>query len=148
MRTSANRMLGIVVAIVALIAVIVGVFSATQSPSNLDPNSPEGVVQQYVTAVFDSRNDDAAKFFDTASKCTADDLDRYGTQQDARVDLTDVNVSGDTARVSLHIEHNSGDPFGGSWTEDKTLRLTRTSGAWKLSGIPWPLYDCGGVVVK
>lgn len=141
-------MLGITVAVIAVIAVVVGIFTATQSPSNLDPKSPEGVVQQYMTAVFEHRSDDAAKYFDAAGECSADDLDRYGTPQDARVDLADANVSGDTARVTVHIEYNSGDPFGGGWSEDKTIRLVKSGDEWRITGIPWPLYDCGVMAVK
>ena len=148
MRTSANRMLGMTVATVAVIALAVGIITATQSPTSLDPDSPQGVVQQYMTAVFDHRNDDAAKFLDATGKCTVDDLDRYGMQQDARVDLTSSEVSGATARVTVSIEYGSGDPFGSGWSEEKTLRLAKVGSSWMITGIPWPLYDCGATVVK
>ena len=148
MRTSANRMLGITVGVIAVIAIAVGVFTATQSPSALDPDSPEGVVQQYMTAVLEHRNDDAATFLDATGKCTADDLDRYGTQQDARVDLTSSETTGATARVTVSIEYSSGDPFGGGWSEEKTMRLAKTGSSWTITGIPWPLYECGMTVVK
>jgi len=141
-------MLGITVAAIAVIAVVLGVFTATQSPSDLDPKSPEGVVQQYMTAVFDRRNDDAAEFLDAADECGADDLDRYGTPQDARVDLSESMISGETARVTVHIEYSSSDPFGGGWSEDRTIRLVRSGSDWKITGIPWPLYDCGVMAVK
>jgi len=141
-------MLGITVAVIVVIAVVVGIFTATQSPSNLDPKSPEGVVQQYFTAVFDHRNDDAAGLLDPASGCAAEDLDRTGFMQDARIDLVRSDVTGSTARVSVSIEYSSGDPFGGGWSEDKTLRLVKSGTEWKITGIPWPMYDCGAVAVK
>lgn len=148
MRTPANRMLGITVAAIAVIAIAVAILSAAKSPAELDPSSPEGVVQQYLTAVFDHRNDDAADFLDPAGNCAADDLDRFGVAPNARVDLVKAESTTDSARVTIAIEYSSGDPFGGGWSEEKTLRLVKSDGAWKLTGIPWPMYDCGAESVK
>lgn len=148
MRTSANRMLGITVAAIAAIAVIVGVVTAMQSPSALDPASPEGVVQQYLSAVFEHRNDDAAKFLDASGQCDADDLDRSGFNQDAQVDLLDVVTTGTTSRVNVHLQYGGGDPFSDGWGEDKTMRLVKSGADWKITGIPWPMWDCNLVAVK
>jgi hypothetical protein len=36
------------------------------------------------------------------------------------------------------------DPFGGSYSETQTFRLVKEDSGWKITGIPWPTYECGG----
>ena len=41
------------------------------------------------------------------------------------------------------MSYSSGGPFGGAESENQTFRLTRSAGTWLISGIPWPLFECG-----
>lgn len=148
MRSSANRMLGIIVGVVAALAIGVAVLTAAQSPKALDPTSPDGVVQQYLTAVIEHRNDDASRWLDPKGSCDAADLDRFGVADDVRVNLVQTWSEGDAARVTINLEYGTGDLFGGGWSEQKTLRLSRADGQWRIVGVPWPMYDCNPVTVK
>lgn len=146
MRTSANRVLAIVAAVVAIVAIVVAALTASWTVSDRDPASPEGVVQTYLTAVFDGRTADAAALLDPTGDCTADNLDTAYVQRSARVDLVETTLSGDTAQVKVRVEFSNDDPFGGSYGEDHTYRLLRVEGVWRITGVPWPLYGCGPVV--
>ena len=134
--------LSVVTAVIVVLAVVALVFSVGRNVTEYDDSSPEGVAQSYLTAAFDGDFDRAAEFFETGSTCDADDLDRAFIQDNARISLADVAVEADRARVRIAVEIPSGSPLGGYYSEDHTLRLVLTGDQWRLTGIPWPLYDC------
>lgn len=75
--------------------------------------------------------------------CTVTDVDRAYIVDTARVLLVDSSTEGTTAEVRVRVEIPSGSPLGDFMTEDHTFRLVNSNGTWLLTGIPWPLYDCG-----
>ena len=85
----ANRVLGIVVAAIAIVALIV-VFAVKEPTAELDKGSPEGVVQQYLNAAIDKDFDQAKSFLASDTKCTADDFDRAYIQNSIRIGLSDA----------------------------------------------------------
>ncbi len=141
-----NRRLGIALAVVLFAAVVASAASSSWRTPTRDPASPEGVVQQYLTAVLHHRSDDAAAFLASDSACSANDFDVAYVGDDPSADLASVVVTGANARVSVHIAFGSGDPFGDTYGEDHTFRLVGGEGAWRITGIPWPLYSCGKAV--
>ena len=148
MRTSPNRVLALIVGCIAVAAVAAALFAASRPPVDYPANSPEGVVQQYLTLVIDGDHAAAAALFNTDSTCDADDLDRAYIQQGIRADLVKSRTDGDLAFVTVDVTISSGGPFNDSYTEQHSYRLEREAGQWRLTGIPWPLYDCGAVMVK
>ena len=146
MAGKANRRLGVVVGVIVIAAVVLAAFVSTWSVQERDPSTPEGVVQAYLTAVFEHRSDDAAAFLAAGSDCTAEHFDTAYVNSDARVDLVASEVALDTARVQVRVEFSSGDPFGGTYGEDHAYRLVKDGKGWHIIGIPWPLYGCGEMV--
>ena len=128
--------------IIVALAVVVLAFSVGRNVTEYDETSPEGVAQSYLTAAFDGDFDRAAAYIESGSDCDADDLDRTYIQDSARISLVDTAVDGDRARVRIAAEIPSGGPLGGFYREEHTLRLVQVDDQWKLTGIPWPLYDC------
>jgi hypothetical protein len=140
----ANRVLGIVVAAIAIVALIV-VLAAKEPTAELDKSSPEGVVQQYLNAATDRDFDQALTYLANDSKCKIEDFDRAYIQDSVRIGLSDITSTEDSAKVTVTIETSNGDPFGGSYAETQTFRLVKDETGWKIAGIPWPTYECGGV---
>ena len=140
----ANRVLGIVIAAIAIVALIV-VLAVKDPTAELDEGSPEGVVQQYLNAAIDKNFDQAKSFLASDTKCTADDFDRAYIQNSIRIGLSDATSTEVSAKVTITIETSNGDPFGGSYSESQTFRLVKEESGWKITGIPWPTYECGGV---
>lgn len=138
----ANRVLGFVVAAIAIVALIV-VLASRQSTTQLDQGTPEATVQQYLQAVSDRNFDQALEFLSEDSKCTVEDFDRAYIQESLRIGLTESSANQETAVVTVSIQSSNGDPFGGTYTEERNFRLVNSDGEWKITGTPWPNYECG-----
>jgi hypothetical protein len=139
----ANKVLGILLAVIAIVAVIV-VLSVNEPVAQLDKDSPEGTVQQYLGAITDKDFSQAMDYLASDSKCTIQDFERAYIQDSLRFGLSDLTTTADSASVTVKIETSSGDPFGGSYSETQTFTLTKEESGWKVTGIPWPTYECGG----
>ena len=139
----ANRMLGLVVAAISIMALI-AVLAVKETTPRLDANTPEGTVQQYLKSVTERDFDAAITYLASDTKCKIEDFDQAYIQDSVRISLSDTSITSDSAMVKVGIENSSGDPFGGSYAESQTFRLTKSASAWKISGIPWPTYQCGG----
>lgn len=134
-----------ILAVIALIAVTALVFIASRSDTTqFESGSPEATVQSYLQAMVDRDNDRALSYFASDTKCDSSDLDRQYVSPDLTVDLMDSKVTADRAQVKIRIRYSNDDLFGG-WSEDHTIGLSRIAGTWKITGIPWPLYECDGV---
>jgi hypothetical protein len=138
-----NRILAIVVGVIAVIGVVAGVLSATRQVPHYDRGTPEGVVQDYLTAVIDGDHQDAVELLAEDSSCTVEDLDRAYVPDDVRVVLRDTEVDGATAQVKVDVVMASGGPLESSeFAEAHTFRLTKVGGGWLIAGEPWPMYEC------
>ena len=143
MTSHANRVLAIAVGVIAVIAVIATVFSATRPVTEHDRGTPEGTVQRYVSAVVAGDNQRAGALLAPSSDCSVEDLDRAHHPDDVRVVLRDTDVEGDTARVTVNVVISTGGPFDGSeYREEHVFRLSRASGEWRITGEPWPMFAC------
>jgi sugar lactone lactonase YvrE len=140
---SPNRVLVIVIGLIVVAFAIVTVLSSTKSAVVLDRATPAGSVQAYLKAILVGKNAEAAKLLSPDSVCTVTDIDRAYVVDTARVVLVDSTVKRATAEVRVRVEIPSGSPLGDVMTEDHTFRLVNSEGAWLVTGIPWPLFDCG-----
>lgn len=144
MNRSANFYLAILISTIFLIAFIAAI-SSGNSLKTLNKGTPEATVQSYLQAVTDGRNDEAASYFATSSKCTADDIDRAYIDENLQVLLEKTSFgSGNTAIVYISVQRSDGPLMTDLYQENQSFRLIKESGIWKMAGIPWPLYDCGG----
>ena len=138
-----NRILAIVVLVVAAVGIGAAVVTATHDVPTYDRGRPEGVVQAYLTAVIDGDRDAAVACLEQDSQCTVDDLDRAFVPDGVRIVLRDTSVDGDTAQVFVDVTGSSGGPLDSSeYTEQHTFRLRQADGDWRITGRPWPMYDC------
>ena len=143
MATSANRVLAVIISAFAIAGIAAGIVLSSQSVKELDPTSPEATVQTFLNDVFEQRNDQAAALLVNDSKCVAEDFDRAYIPESRQVTLTKSEITSGIARVRVSVEISNGDPFNSFFRESHTYRLRSAGGAWKIEGIPWPLYDCG-----
>lgn len=142
MKSSTLRSL---LALVALVAVAALVFIASRSDTaQFESGSPEATVQSYLQAMIERDNDRALSYLISDTRCDSSDLDRQYLSPDLTVDLITSTTTGDRAQVKVRARYSSDDLFGG-WSEDHTIGLTRIGGVWKITGVPWPLYDCDGI---
>lgn len=139
---STNHILGILITVLTTLAIVAAVISGNAVKS-LPAGSPQLAVQEYLQLVTDGRNDLASRYFSKDSKCMAEDIDRAYLMQSFQVSLLRVEIYASTATVHVVIEGESSIFSDYSYDEKKTFRLIKESGLWKLTGIPWPLYDCG-----
>ena len=138
--TIRNLILGLIVVLIAALVFI----ASRGGSSRFDAGSPEATVQSYLQAMVDRDNDRALSYFEPETKCDSSDLDRQYLSPDLTADLLDSSITGDRAQVKIRIRYADSDLFGG-WSEDHTIGLTRISGMWKITGVPWPLFECDGV---
>lgn len=138
-----NRILIFVLAALVLATAIVVVVVNNTTQKSYDVNIPEGTVQNYLEAVYAGDNVKASRYISSSSFCTVEDLDQMGVQAKPRILVDSSSISGNTAQVKLNVEFDNGGPMGNLVNESHTLRLVRFGTGWQLTGIPWPLYDCG-----
>lgn len=131
---------GIVVAIIAL----GGLAGALRGPADIQPDSPEGVVQAYLRAVLARDHADAAGYLtdDTARRCPASAFRQAWVPDDVTADLEQVSVTGGDARVRVRLRTPAGPLPLDSESSTELFLLAREDGAWRLTGEPWPLTTC------
>lgn len=145
MNSRANRVLGIAVAALLLLAVVAAVLSSLRSEPDLPAGSPEAAVQDYLAAVYAGDSDAAAEHLDPEGGCLASDLDQAWVDQESRAVLRDSREQGGGATVRIDLVRSGSGPFGsGEWTEEQTFRLRQVDGAWVITGTPWPTHVCIG----
>ncbi|MDP1711759.1 MAG: hypothetical protein Q8K86_04805 [Candidatus Nanopelagicaceae bacterium] len=147
MKKSPNQILVVAFALLVIAVVLVTLITSGNASKNLDPSTPAGTVQSYLSAVLKGNYEKAALFISSESSCDVQDLDRVYTMDTTRVDLVKTEVDGDHAQVWVKVDYPSGAPFDAVRVEDHTFRLVQVNDHWLLTGIPWPLYDCG-VIAK
>ena len=143
-RRSTNFYLGVVISAVLIIALIAAV-ATNNSTKTLSAGSPERVVQEFLQAVNGGRNDLAVKLLASDSSCSIQDIDRAWRWPSAQVALLESKKTGNTAVVRVALQRDSNEIMETSPDEEFMYRLIKESNQWKISGIPWPLYDCGGI---
>jgi hypothetical protein len=136
----------IAIAAVALVLSLIAIFASnSRQASVLSPDTPEGVVQLYLRAVVDGKFETAIGLLSESSQCTVADLDRAYIPSSLRVNLADSEVDGDSAIVKISVELGGGKIFDDGYSESHSYRLKNESGAWKILGIAWPIWECPGV---
>ena len=144
-RRGANRVLAVIVLFTLVLAAVAAFLTSSRETQDYALNTPEGVVQSFLNDVIDGKNEDAAAYFSNTSTCDAVDIDRSWVPDTVRVNLTNTQIEGDRAYIDVAVDMNQDQLFGDMYTEKHSFRLAREGGAWKILGIPWPLYSCDEV---
>ena len=138
-----NRVLAIFVGAVVLLAILAGVVVANRATPDLNPGTPEGVVQEYLKAVFAGDYPAAAGLLSPSSGCGASDLAAGYVPASARIVLDHSAVNGDHAVVTVNVtEGTGGGPFDSGYSHTERITVQREGGAWKITGLPWLLPSC------
>lgn len=140
---NANFYLAVLISTIFVVALIFAITSGN-TVKTLQSGTPEATIQKYLKSLNDGRNEDGASYFSSASKCEVEDIDRAYIDRNALVifDKT-VTVSENSAIVYISIQRNDAPLMADPYTESQNYRLVKEQGTWKISGIPWPLYECG-----
>ena len=144
-RATSNRILALIVIAALVLSAVAALVSSLREEVKYSASSPEGVVQMYLTAIIEGKNDQAASYFVSDSTCDASDIDRAYVSETLRVNLISTSVDGNSAYVKIDANTGASGPFDDGYTESHTYRLSKESGRWLIEGIPWPLWDCGTV---
>lgn len=122
-----------------------------RSPADLDPDSPEGVVQRYLRAVADGDRDTLRDLQSPAlrERCEREfhgDWSRSpGDAPVFEADLIGTDERSDgTVEVTVRITEFSGEPpFGGSgYDHTEIIVLERVGDSWAVAEPTWPYHVC------
>lgn len=145
MSAKLNRLLGTFIGVIVVIALILVFSSNMKRNQEFETGSPQWVVQSYLTAMIDGDTDRAIEFISESSPCKVIHLDRAWVQKNINVSLSKVSINGTTARVEVAVEFGTSDLFSSPYSENHIYRLEQKEQEWLITGIPWPVYDCGVV---
>jgi hypothetical protein len=142
--------------------VVLVVIALVRGPVTLDPDTPEGTVQEYLQAIKDQRWEDAVAVIhaDWLGSCDATNLEQWAdtsfsaklgtgtgfggvtTQRFVEVgpEGTEMTLPEDTETVEVTISHDSGAGLGSSWDEYVAFELIPDDGFWWLADDPWPYF--------
>ncbi|HUF15431.1 MAG TPA: hypothetical protein VMQ46_06060 [Acidimicrobiia bacterium] len=154
---------GLAVLVSGLVAV-----ALLRGPVELDPDTPEGTVQEYLLAIDEERWDDAVALIHQQwlGECDQVDLSRTnpgeftaglgfsnqafggglverGFDVIAEPDETGAPLPGSDASVEVTITHGGGGGLGSQWDEFVVFELIDEDGFWWISGDPWPYFVWG-----
>jgi hypothetical protein len=135
-------------AVALMVVIVAGVaVGVLREPVLLDPHTPEGTVQAFMRAVLDGDWNAARSHItdELKAECTAIDFRHSWIPDSLTATLDDVRIDGDEAEVVIRLRTAAGPgPFGGGYEATETFDLLREDTAWRVTGQPWPVYDCRG----
>jgi hypothetical protein len=156
---------GLAVVVISLVAI-----ALTRGPVSLDPDTPEGSVQEYLQAIDERRWDDALAVIhdDWKGQCQGFNLEAVAPD-DFSAELGDPSgfdgfatrdnfvpipsdgstmptIPEDAARVDVTVHRRDSGGFGSSWQEYVTFELAFEGDFWWIVGDPWPyfIFNCRG----
>lgn len=142
-----NRVLAVLVGAVVLLAVLAGVMVANRATPELNPDTPEGVVQSYLKAVFAENYSVAVGLLSPSTRCDVSDVAASAPESEStQIVLDHTAVDGDQAVVTVDVTEGYGnDPFGSSgFSHKERINVQRDGGVWKITGL-WLLPPCDSV---
>ena len=142
-------LLGILIGIGALVILALALFFVRKDEtlSYVADDTPEGVVHNYVVAVFQRDYEKAYGYLaDKKDKPTLEQfresfLQNYVNPDNTGVDIGEVEFSGDEAYVTVYIQYGSTDPFSSGYRNEERAVLVKQNGAWKLEQMPYNFWS-------
>lgn len=150
---------GLGVLVVALVAI-----ALMRGQVPLDPETPEGTVQEYLVAINEERWDDAIEIVhdDWRGGCEGADISSFAPGEfsaelahDGSIRAQVVEeafpvrpddsqeppptVPESATRVDVTINHDTGG-LGSGWSEPVSFDLVENDGFWWITGDPWPFF--------
>lgn len=142
-------LMGILIGIGALVALALALFFARKDNTltYLAEDTPEGVVHNYVVAIFQRDYEKAYGYLaDKTYKPTLDQfrkafLQNYVNPDDSSVDIGDVEIVGNEAFVTIYIQYGSSDPFSNGYRNEERASLVKQNGQWKIEQMPYNFWN-------
>lgn len=142
-----DRFLMIILGVIGLLIVFALVlFYVRQEPQDYGPDdTPEGVIRNYVLAL--QKGDYQRAYGYLQEEENKPDFISFQSYLHNETEITrtavqlgDVVISGDQARVDITVIHSSNDPFDRTWDETATALLTLQNGEWRVISMPYPYW--------
>lgn len=144
---------GLTVLVAGLVAI-----AMLRGPVELDPDTPEGTVQEYLTAISEERWDDATAVIhaDWLGACDGEDLSRHAST-DFSAELGQDGLGGEfmeqrfadvgqeqlpeaDTQVEVTITHTDQGGLGSSWSQYVIFDLVDDEDFWWIVNDPWPFF--------
>lgn len=143
-RTLEPRHLGaIVIGLVVVAVVTAAVVTSLRPVADLDPNTPEGVVQGFFRSVEASDYDSAHALLSSElqSECTPSELATYVSDFD-RVVIDEVIPSNSSTMVRVEVHHiDAADPLNPyTYTDLLDFEIVLENGRSVIQRLPWPFF--------
>ena len=130
----------------ALVVIALVLFFVRQGSQAYGPDdAPEGVIRNYVLALqkgdlqkaygYLGEGENKPTYLRFQQSLTTRQVDPASASM--RIGKTDIFADG-SASVALTLLHNSGDPFGSTFTDQQAATVVKQNGNWKLSSMPYP----------
>ena len=138
-------LLGILIGIGLLVVLALGLFFTRQDQALTygAEDTPEGVVKNYLVAVFNRDYEKAYSYLaDKEGKPTFEQFKQsflqYSINPDnTGVDVGSVEIIGDQAFVTVYIQYGASDPFSSGYRNEERAVLILQGGQWKLEIMPY-----------
>ena len=134
-------------AVLAALVVLAAVFSFVGG-AELDPDTPEGVVQDYLRAVIAGDRPAARSYLAEELDGCGTRFPRYLADQAFRIEWLDTTVDTGEAWVTVSVTGSDPGIFGGGRPETYEFRLTSAAGDWRITHQEWPWYECSADFLK
>ncbi len=141
-------LIGILIGIAVLVAAaLVVFFTRKDNQVYVTDDTPTGVVQNYVVALYKRDYEKAYGYLaDLEYKPSQDQfhqafLNHNVDPSNAGLEIGSVEISGDSASVTLSTIFSQGDPFASGYRNTEYAALVREKGAWKIKQMPYNFWS-------
>ena len=151
MSSSTRWLVGIGVAVVAVMALSIVVAIVADGEQEFDAGTPEATAQGYLRALRDRDAAAAVGLFtsELRSRCDAEQVrESYRYGRDFRATIRGTHEGDSVTEVDVRITEQQGEPLFGSseYRHDEIFVLEREDGEWRISEPPWPLFSCSRIL--
>lgn len=134
---------------IGLLIIVLVVVALVRDPVQLDPETPEGTVQEYLQAISDDDYERAFELLrpDDFEGCVPSDMRRFVSNEPFTATLDPdggTMTAEDRAMVNVRIRFGTDGPFGSGWETFESFELVSEDGFWWITGEPWPhfFWEC------
>lgn len=145
-----------------VLVVVLVVIALTRGPVQVDPDTPEGTVQEYLIAIDEQRWEDAIEVIhpEWRGECDGEDLARFAPGDFTaelgapggfgggivREEFTAIGgeepqpLPGSDETVEVTIRRGDATAFGGGWDEYVIFEMSDDGEFWWIVSDPWPYF--------
>ena len=140
-RNSERRLLLWSGGVLAALVVLATVFSFV-GDAELDPDTPEGVVQDYLRAVIAGDRPGARSYLADEPDGCATRFPRYLADRAFRIELIDTTLDTGEAWVTVSVAEAEQGIFGDYRPVTYEFRLVPVADGWRIAHQEWPWFEC------